>query len=303
MRGFLGNQKGTTLVIAAVTLSALLGIVALVSDIGLAYLEKQKLDNAVDAAALAAVQALKDGQDAARAVAEEYITANGFSTDSMTVSFPADGKSVEVSDNSSVNFYFARALGISSTSIGSYAKALMAPLSGVKGARPLAVEKFDFQYGVGYTLKVGTGDEYSGNYGAVALGGTGASIYKDNIEFSYDGMLRVNQWIQSETGNMAGPTKTGIDYLLHQCPHVPRCDISHFDPTCPMVITVPIVNTLQVNGRGEIQIVGFAQFLLKGIEDKGGHADVTGWFIKNTVVGENDPNAQDFGVYSIKLIK
>lgn len=47
------GQSGQTLVVALLTMAALLGMLALVVDVGMAYYQRRSLQNAVDAAALA----------------------------------------------------------------------------------------------------------------------------------------------------------------------------------------------------------------------------------------------------------
>lgn len=177
MNKLMKNQKGISLVIVTLAMVSILGCAAIVTDVGLTIIQKQKLSNAIDAAALAAVF----------------------------------------------------------------------PITGASGVRPLAVEKFDFQFGTEYVLKQGAGGSYNGNFGAVALGGKGANNYRNNIKYGYGGLLRIGDWVSTEPGNMSGPTQESIDYLMNQCSHTPKCTISQYDPSCPRVITIPIVNTLEVN--------------------------------------------------------
>ncbi|MCH7810676.1 MAG: hypothetical protein IH863_08855, partial [Chloroflexi bacterium] len=64
----------------ALALVVLLGFVSITLDVGLAFLERRSLQNAVDAAALAAAQDLANGEsdEAAIAVALDYMNRNGF---------------------------------------------------------------------------------------------------------------------------------------------------------------------------------------------------------------------------------
>jgi hypothetical protein len=73
----LTDEDGATAVLVAVTLAVLLGMGALVLDVGNLYWERRSLQNGADAAALAAAQDFASGNDAsAKATADEYADAN-----------------------------------------------------------------------------------------------------------------------------------------------------------------------------------------------------------------------------------
>jgi hypothetical protein len=73
----LSNEDGATAVLVAVILTVLLGIGALVLDVGNLYWERRSLQNGADAAAMAAAQDFASGNGAAaRATAEQYADAN-----------------------------------------------------------------------------------------------------------------------------------------------------------------------------------------------------------------------------------
>lgn len=67
-------------------------------------------------------------------------------------------------------------------------------------------------------LKLGSGsnagDGSPGNFYPVALGGTGASNYENNIRYGWGGTVRIGDILTTETGNMTGPTRQGVDYLI-----------------------------------------------------------------------------------------
>lgn len=78
------------MVIAAFALIVFLMVASLVTDLGLRYYQKSRLQNAMDAAALASVTCLPD-KVRAKTVALEYVQKNGFSTDSVIIEFPQEG--------------------------------------------------------------------------------------------------------------------------------------------------------------------------------------------------------------------
>ena len=77
------REKGQVLVLFVLMLTVLLGFMALVIDVGLAYMERRSLQNAVDAAALAAAVDLLNGESLDTAVAStlDYLERNGYDID------------------------------------------------------------------------------------------------------------------------------------------------------------------------------------------------------------------------------
>ncbi len=299
----LKNEDGVTMVVAVAIFVVVLGCTALVADVGMAYISEQKLTNAVDAVALAAIQDINISHQQAITTAENYMAHNGYHAEDISVMIGSDNKSVEVFGTDSVDFYFAKIFGYDGTEVNAKSKAVVLPITGISGVRPFAIEDFPLQYGVQYVLKEGAGDSYHGNFGVVALGGSGASVYRNNIKYGYSGTLRVGDWIDTETGNMPSPTQEGIDFLMNQCDHAPKCTFNLYDPACARIIPVPIVDTLQVDGRKDVQIIGFAMFLIEGTTMSGGHLDVIGRFIKYYGDGEMEQGGRDFGLYAAKLVE
>ncbi len=57
-----------------------------------------------------------------------------------------------------------------------------------------------------------------GNFGAVALGGNGANVYRGNIANGWNGILHIGDIITTEPGNMVGPTLQGVQDLIAKDP-------------------------------------------------------------------------------------
>ncbi len=118
---FRKKEDGAVMVIAALGLVAFLSVVSLVTDMGLKYHQKSKLQSAMDSAALAAVRYMPDEQTA-RLVALEYVEKNGFSADSVTIEFPSD-EIIRVSDSVESKTIFASLFKIDSVQINAKAAA------------------------------------------------------------------------------------------------------------------------------------------------------------------------------------
>ncbi len=121
IHSFFKREDGAAMVIAALSLVAFLSVVSLVTDMGLKYHQKSKLQSAMDSAALAAARYMPDEQTAKK-VALEYVEKNGFSADGVTVEFPTDD-TVRVSDSVEGKTVFAGLFKIDSLQINAKAAA------------------------------------------------------------------------------------------------------------------------------------------------------------------------------------
>ncbi|MTI68392.1 MAG: hypothetical protein FH753_17560 [Firmicutes bacterium] len=292
------NERGATYVVTVLAMTVILGFFALVTDVGLTFIERRKLSNAADSAALAGALELPTDPDKALNVANEYLNKNNVSLDSFNISVSEDNSKIEVDVLTEVQYYFAKVLGMDSTDVASKAKALVGPVSKVyDGIRPLVVEDQTFEYGERFILKEDGGDGYNGNYGAVALGGTGASNFRYNIKFGYKGKLEVGDIIDTETGNMAGPTRKGINYITDS----DYSTFENFTKDSLRLWTIPIVDSLAVDGREEVKIVGFALFFMEDAQKSKGQLEIVGRFIEFTTNGDISEGQTDYGLKGVKL--
>ncbi|KUK84143.1 MAG: hypothetical protein XD97_0001, partial [Pelotomaculum thermopropionicum] len=107
--GLFREQKGTALVLVSAGMVALLGFVALVTDIGVLALNKQKIANALDAAALAGAQELPVSSVQACTTAVNYALLNECNADPPLVSAynGRPNSKITVSATKEVDFTFA----------------------------------------------------------------------------------------------------------------------------------------------------------------------------------------------------
>lgn len=109
------DESGQSVVLFALMFVLLIGFGALAVDIGRVAVEKSSLQNAADAAALAAVYDLPN-EFVARQTAENYAKTNGINSD-VAVSFLNSDKRVAVSATQSVEYTFAKVLGLNRTNV------------------------------------------------------------------------------------------------------------------------------------------------------------------------------------------
>jgi hypothetical protein len=304
----LKDERGSVALLAAVMMAGMLGMAAMTVDVGKIALEKARLKAACDAAALAAARELPSG-DSAVAKAREYLEYNGVSPVEASIAVDIGQGRVTVEARRLVSYSFAKVLGLESTWVSARSSAVFGAVSAMSGIVPFGIPDQVLEFGREYRLKSAPAEDYSpGNYGALALEFRGASSYENNLKYGYKGFIKVGDWVYTETGNMSGPTEEGVNYRLNACPHYPKCTVDHYDPNCPMIMMVPIFDPESLaGGRTQVRIVGFAAFLLKGVEGSGGENVVTGYFLR-TIPQDGlkfniDPSQPNYGLAAARLIE
>mgnify|MGYP005850911405 CR=1 FL=1 len=307
--GSLIDQRGSAVVLVALGMVLLLGAVALTTDGGYLYLQRQKLVNTVDAAALAAAHELPDQPSAAVSTAYDYASRNGCAADEIAVTVAPGNRQIQVTATRQVPLFFARVLGRSSSQVAATATAAISPVSAMSGIAPLSVAEQPFIFGLEYQLKDSPSEisdpaHGSGWYGPLSLGGGGADNYLNSLKHGYSGKLKVGDIVNTETGNMDEPTSIGIAYRVSSCHHSPACSISQFDPGCPRVLLIPVVHPLldDKNQVKQVQVVGFASFLVDGFVGAGKDSYIRGRFVQMVAAGETGPEQMDYGLNIVRLL-
>lgn len=298
MLKLLRNEKGSVVVLVALSITALLGFAALAIDIGNLYVNKAQAANAADAAALAGARDLPIGAGQAIDRANEYGRMNLNAEDTIQAAVNSDSTIITVTVTRKVPLIFASVFNLQSSNVSAVSRASNQVVTGVIGAVPFSVEKQNFIFNTLYVLKDGGGSGSDGDYGALALGGTGASVYNYNILNGYEDKLSVGQWVDTEPGNMSGPTSDGVRYRISEDPYATFDTVK---PDSPRIIIVPIIDNLDVNGRQPVQIVGFGAFFLEGVGGSGNNNYVTGRFIR-LYISADQGSGTDYGLRNVRLI-
>ncbi len=66
--------------------------------------------------------------------------------------------------------------------------------------------------------------------------------------------------------------------------------------------TVPLVDSLEENGRGSVLVTGFAQVYVEDIQKRSGKIEINARFVKFVVNGDIDVTLADRGTYGVKLV-
>jgi len=135
----LHEVKGQTLVIVALSLFALIALVALAIDGGNLMAERRQMQNAADAGALAGARAIcardADPEEAAAA----YAAQNGADLDLSQISI--SGQTAGVIARRGVDTYFAALIGFRTVEVGAEAEAMCGRAGGACGMWPLTFQK------------------------------------------------------------------------------------------------------------------------------------------------------------------
>jgi len=220
-----------------------------------------------------------------------------------------------------VPWLFARVLGKGSDTVRADASARIGSPKTAFNVMPwslLESAKAGVEYGVEVTLKYSSQDVAGGDYGILALGGTGKEVYGENVAHGSEVTLGVQ--IPTEPGNAVGPTESGLEERLNACN--PECDtfeevftlvggVWYFtsdacNPWEPegagstRVVLIPVISDPDA-GREYVTVNSFALvFLTNEATDNicptGHECDVTAIFVKayddmGALMGALDPNS------------
>ncbi len=298
MREIFHREDGNALVLITLCFSVMMMAFGLVIDGGHLYMQKSHLEKTVNAAALSGAQEIPNSQAKVDQVVSEVLSAHGESA-SLLSSAVENGRQLRVGLEKDVPLFFASLFGIDTVTIQADAKAGLNPVSAATGVVPLGMdESVELVYGQTYTLKVDAGDSASGNFGVLALDGPGAKTYGETLTHGFDEEIRVGDIINTQTGNIAGATRTGINSRIDSCPSV-----DYEARNCPRVMMVLVYKpyTQTTNQLTSVQITGFAYFY---VTDRMSSTDdsIKGIFIKRAGAGSSGTAATpDRGAYAIKL--
>lgn len=314
------GQEGNVLILVALLALVFMGIAAVVIDVGMMYSERAKLVSAVDAAAISGAWKLPD-EGRAISSANTYLNKNVNDTGNIrtreirVLNHVTYGKVVSVKAVKSIDLFFARIIGYLRTDISASAKATK--IIGKNSLIPIGITSDNWNKiksnpantGRSITLKVISKDNDSGfdrergNFYALSLGGNGANNYRNNLGNGYSGNLGVGSKIDTETGNMVGPTDEGLANRLKDnkgekaCTIDENLEVTHRcgldDDYCPRMAYVPIFQLPPggLKGKTQVTILGFAKIFLT---DPGNSGEVSGiflsWSMVEHVAGVVDPS-------------
>jgi hypothetical protein len=297
------GESGQAIVFVAVILTALVGMSALVIDVGSWYHADRKLQTAADAAALAGAQELPINQSGAKTIAEQYAQTNYAGVPTPTVTFPDVG-TIDVVAQADTPGIFAPVVNAAFDVVTVHAEAqakVFAPEK-LKDVAPIAVYKDEACIVTdpscfGQTVILGFDednplDPTKSKFGLLDLdrdGNAGAGDMKKWLEDGYTDYLPIDTTYPPANGE-----KNGIKQQLQDAADEER------------VLLFPVYDSATTAGY---HVIGWAAFVIDDIGKWAGKEHVlTGHFVTfiatDLAAGNpiTDPS-KDFGVHVITLTK
>jgi hypothetical protein len=310
------SERGQVVVLWVVSTVVLLGMAALVVDVGAWWRDKRRLQGTADAAALAGAQELPQSPGQARTVATNYANDNGgdvAGADITVTSGPSTNDTIDVTARRTDPGFFSNVLGIGSANISAHAKARVGPPVKALHVAPMVVfcdhpliQNCD-----------GTGSPRFG------------PLNKADMDYDPMGAPGAFGMLNLDGGNGTPGSSDEADWILHGFnKYLPLGDYRS-DPGAKFsstniqdaltarlgdVLLFPVYKTLDEQGQNAIyDIIGWIGFRLTGFEVHGNNATLHGYFTEFIAQGilsgsgpdasGSDPPSSSFGVKSIQLIE
>jgi Flp pilus assembly protein TadG len=301
------DQRGQAFVITTLMITALLGLTALVLDVGSWFRAQRSLQATADAAALAGAQELPDNPGNASSLANDYATRNTSGLQGVTINLsqsyvPNDTIRVHVSKPA--EGFFSKVFGVDSVDEGAAATARTAGMKSALYVAPIVVNQSHPMltgcngpcFGSSYQTTIPVSQTGApGAFGLVNLdpqsGGTsGASTLANWIENGFDKYLDIGSYasdpgvkFNSNTIQDAMNTRIGTEMLF------------------------PVYDTLTGTGsNAEYHIIGWVGFFITGVDAHGNNGNVSGYFtrviwtgIQASSAGGGGPN---LGARAVQLV-
>jgi hypothetical protein len=261
------REEGQSMVMVVVGIAALVGIVALVLDVGSWFRAQRKLQTAADAAALAGVQELPNTASAGTQ-ATSFADLN-YSGASKTITYPSTSPCytngcIRVSLSQPAPGFFSRLYGLASVTVHAHARAMIGVPTIMKNVAPVAITisqvctpAVPSCFGTSKTLNFNESNLTSSAFGLVSLScsgpsagscsssGTGSSDLNNWIRNGFSGGLPANAWYAAVTGEKIGPVRSALEDMG--------------DAQKPLLI--PVFDTAS-NSPAAFHIVGWAAFVI-----------------------------------------
>lgn len=293
------DERGNAIILAAISLMALLTIAGMAIDGGLVYMTKSHLQKTANAAVLSGAQELTNQEAAVAKVVDEVLIAHKEPASLESISIDMN-KEVSVDLSKKVKLAFATLLGFDTLDVKVHASAGLRNMGRAVGAVPLGIdESIQLDFYKTYELKVDSGGVEYGNFGILALGGPGAATYEDNFRNGYKSELKIGDILDTQTGNVAGNTRLVVQERVNGCTSIPP---DFTDRDCSRIILVPVYKPYDYIGgqMKQIKVTGFAYFYITDPMDSK-DTSIKGMFIRRTGTGFEEPGSKDKGAYSIRL--
>jgi secretion/DNA translocation related TadE-like protein len=310
------RESGQATVLTLVFLTVVLGMAALVLDVGSWYRAQRAAQSAADAAALAAAQELPDSAANATSRALEYASKNGGGLSSSGITFSSQivaNDTVTVRVRRPAPGIFAKLFGFDSVTAGGNATARTEAVQAARYVAPIVVHykhsllnctraanpTCNPTYGVTTTLTLSDlhspgGGSGSGAFGLINLnqndstGTASAGTLADWLANGYDGYMQLGRYFSAPSANF-----NNSQFL------------SSLDSVLGKEVLFPVYRLLTGPGsNAQYDIIGWVGFVIQSYSADGSNGTLTGHFTRFIADGiqvESGGNP-DLGVRKVELV-
>jgi hypothetical protein len=307
------SESGQAIVLMALSLVVIMGMAALVVDVGNWYHTKRRLQGTADAAALAGAQLLPQDSSGAQAMALSYADKNGgdvAGADITVTSTLQQDDTISVRARKTDAGVFSNMLGIASADISARAKARVGPPVQAKHVAPMVVYcDHPLIHNCSGDSTPDFGEDHPttmdydpmgapGAYGMLNLdGGSGTPGSSDEAEWILHGFNRYLPTGDYRSDPGAKFSSSNIQDALQARQGT--------------ALLFPVFKQLDGTGQNAVyEIIGWIGFHLNSFEVHGNNATLHGYFtefiaqgiLASTGGGGSGPSSS-FGVKSIQLIE
>jgi hypothetical protein len=292
------DERGQTFVVMAFAIPVLIGFLALAIDLGWVLYHQVKLQDAADLAVLSGAQSLPENPVNAETAARDVFVENYKSDEPIKNIVLFNGsKGVKIHYQYEVKLFFLPIIGKDSVKINGKAEAIIEPIAKPGDIVPIAINSITPMIpGVQIELFGDLNDPSKGNFGLVdptsdnSLGPHDYEYYIANDYKGEKGMPQASDYIVTKTGSLGQKVQDGFNERIANGKRYILC---------------PVVDFSIVNGKSEVQILGYARFeAIEVISLNGRHVRITGKFhefIDTKAYGNSI--ATYYGVKTVRLIK
>lgn len=293
----LSDERGQTMVLTVLFVTAMLGMAALVLDLGSWFRDQRDLQAEADAAALAGAQALPDSSRAS-GLAAEYVRKNTGANPSVT--FPTS-YSIRVRLNRDNPGFFSKAAGVDSVNVKAVATARSFVPTSARWAAPFGVDEREPGLSckpppcVGEQVRLELDKVGPGAFRILNIdgshGGVGSQTLSTWILSGFAGWMPVDDWYYSDPGTRYNATD--IEAAMQS--------------RIGTELLFPVYRKTHAQGAGfEYEVIGWVGIHLTGFNFHGSKDSwIEGSFTR--VIWEGIDSAPgdsvDFGARSIELIE
>ena len=309
------NDRGQAAVLTVLSLTVLLGMAALVLDVGSWFRAQRDTQAAADASALAAAQALPDEPGTASALAGEYVDKNGGGARTITfTSKNVANDTVSVRVERPTPGFFARVFGVDSVQVGANATARASGLEKARWVAPITVNIKHPKLNCGSTgtpprpvpcfgeptqldllnLKSPNGPDAAGAFGLINL---------DRADSGSVGSGTLSDWV---TRGFDEYMDTGIYTSVPSAKFNDSMFKAALDVRTGDVLLFPVYTTILGTGsNAEYDVVGWVGFKVTDYQATGSTGWVRGSFTVITWEGVQSESGAglNYGVRAIQLIE